>query len=147
MSSLNINSLYEKIHEKNIKRYEIFDGILQKIHNRIRYNARLEKTYCFYNIPEFVIGTPLYNIHDLRSYLINSLEKDGFKLMYMDPNWLFITWEINPKKITSSTDIKKLKKEKKKGDFKLIDEYKPSGTFIYNEKDLLSMEEKMKHLI
>ena len=108
MSSLNINSLYEKIHEKNIKRYEIFDGILQKIHNRIRYNARLEKTYCFYNIPEFVIGTPLYNIHDLRSYLINSLEKDGFKLMYMDPNWLFITWEINPKKITSSTDIKKV---------------------------------------
>ena len=67
--------------------------------------------------------------------------------MYMDPNWLFITWEINPKKITSSTDIKKVKKEKKKGDFKLIDEYKPSGTFIYNEKDLLSMEEKMKHLI
>ena len=38
----------------------------------------------------------------------------------------------------------KMKNKRRKGDFKLIDEYKPSGNFIYNESDLLSMENKMK---
>ena len=33
--------------QKNIKRLENFDDILRRIHNRIKYNARLEKTYCF----------------------------------------------------------------------------------------------------
>ena len=54
--------------EKNIKRYEKFDGVLQKLHNRIKYNARMERPHCFFQIPEFIIGTPLYNIKDLKKY-------------------------------------------------------------------------------
>lgn len=145
MSSLNINELYGKINEKNMKRFEIFDDILKKIHIRIKYNANLEKTFCFYHIPEFIIGVPLYNINDLRNYLMNSLKKNGFKLLYVEPNWLFITWEINPKKVVQTP--KQKEKQKNKGDFKLVDEYKPSGNFIYNESDLLSMENKMKSFI
>ena len=127
----------------NMKRYEKFDGILQKVHNRIKYNAKNEKTYCFFQIPEFIIGTPLYNIEDLKNYLMDSLRKDGFQLMYIDPNWLFIAWEIKGKKQPT-----KKKKEKKKGDYKLIDEYKPSGNFSnYNEYDLTSMRQKMNDLL
>ena len=145
MSSLNINELYSKINEKNMKRFEIFDDILKKIHTRIKYNANLEKPFCVYHIPEFIIGVPLYNINDLRNYLMNSLKKNGFKLLYVEPNWLFITWEINPKKVIQTP--KQKEKQKNKGDFKLVDEYKPSGNFIYNESDLLSMENKMKTFI
>ena len=147
MSSLNITDLYGKINERNLKRYEKFDDVLKKIHIRIKYNASLEKTFCFYQIPEFIIGVPLYNITDLRNYLINSLKKDGFQLIYVEPNWLFITWEIHPKKMTNSKDVKKEKNQKKKSNFKLTDEYKPSGKFIYNEQDLLSMEQNMKHFM
>ena len=142
MSSLNINNLYETMYERNLKRYEKFDGILQKIHNRIKYNASKEKTYCFFQIPEFIIGTPLYNIEDLKRYIIESLKKDGFQLMYIDPNWLFITWELKGKNKTP-----RKKKTKKKEDYKLIDEYKPSGNFAsYNEYDLTSMRKKMGEL-
>ena len=145
MSSLNINNLYETMYERNLKRYEKFDGILQKIHNRIKYNAGKEKTYCFFQIPEFIIGTPLYNIYDLKLYLIESLKKDGFQLMYIDPNWLFIAWELKGKNIKSKR-IRKTKK--KKEDYKLIDEYKPSGNFAsYNEYDLTSMRKKMGELL
>ena len=145
MSSLNINDLYSKINEKNMKRFEVFDDILKKIHIRIKYNANLEKTYCFYHIPEFIIGVPLYNIHDLRNYLMNSLKKNGFQILYVEPNWLFITWEIKSKKLIQAP--KQKQKQKQKSDFKLVDEYKPSGNFIYNENDLLSMENKMKTFI
>ena len=143
MSSLDINNLYDKINQRNGKRLEKFDDILKKIHNRILYNANLEKTYCFFQIPEFIIGIPLYNVGDLKNYLITSLKKDRFNLIYVDPNWLFITWELNNIKKPKE----KTKQIKQKGDYKLIDEYKPSGNFIYNEGDLRSIEQKSKGLI
>ena len=83
MSSLNINDLYETMYEKNNKRLENFDNILKQIHQRIVSQAKLEQTHCFFQVPEFIFGVPLYNIHDLRKYLINSLEKNGFKIIKM----------------------------------------------------------------
>ena len=141
MSSLNIHQLYETIDEKNMKRLRKFDDILKQIHTRIKYYAGLERTYCFFQIPEFIIGVPLYNIDDLKKYLIQSLTKDGFKYMYIDPNWLFISWEIKTKKKVSVKP-----KKKKTNDYKLIDEYKPNGGFVYNENDLLTMQEKTMKL-
>lgn len=140
MSSLNINDLYETINNKNKVRMEKFDMILQKIHSRIKYNAKLEKTYCFFQIPEFIIGVPLYNVSDLRNYLINSLNKNGFKILYVDPNWLFINWDFSQMK-----PPKKQAKKKSNKNYKLIDEYKPSGNFI-NEDNLLSISSKTKEL-
>lgn len=143
MSSLDINNLYDRINERNTKRLEKFDDILKKVHNRILYNANLEKTYCFFQIPEFIIGVPLYNVSDLKNYLITSLKKDRFTLIYVEPNWLFISWELNNLKKPKE----KQKQVKKSGDYKLIDEYKPSGNFLYNEGDLRSIEQKSKGLI
>ena len=64
MSTLNINELYDSINTKNFKRLKKFDDILLQIHRRIKYHAELEQTFCFYNIPEFIFGVPLYNIND-----------------------------------------------------------------------------------
>ena len=143
MSSLNINSLYETMYERNLKRYQKFDDILRKLHNRIRYHAKNEKTFCFFQIPEFIIGVPLYNIDDLKEYLIKSLQKDGFEYMYIDPNWLFVTWELKKSKKIPSP---KPKKKKDQGQYKLIDEYKPSGS-LYNEYDMSNMRQKMNDLL
>ena len=149
MSSLNINDLYETMYQKNINRYQKFDEILKCIHNRIKLYAKHERTYCFYQIPEFIIGVPLYNINDLRLYLINSLQKNGFQLMYFNPNMLFITWEIKKPKLCSSNQIKNNSKKnnQKKNEFKLIDEYKPNGQFVYNQIDLNSMKDKSNQLL
>ena len=111
MSSLNINDLYETMYEKNNCRLSKFDDILKKVHQRIIYQAKKEHTYCFFQVPEFIFGVPLYNVIDLRQYLINSLQKNGFKLMYIEPNWLFITWEFRK---PVNYQPKKEKKDKKK---------------------------------
>ena len=140
MSSLNINDLYETSNNKNIMRLRIFDDVLKKIHTRIKYNATHEKMYCFYQIPEFIIGVPLYDINDLQKYLINSIKKDGFRVLYVEPNWLFINWD---KKEKSKI---KLRPKYKKDNFKLIDEYKPSGNF-YNDNDLSSIKYKTEGLL
>ena len=142
MSSLNINTLYATMYGRNIKRYQKFDDILKRLHNRIKYHAINEKTYCFFQIPEFIIGVPLYNINDLKEYLIKSLQKDGFEYMYIEPNWLFVTWELKKNRKIPSP---KSKKKKDNGEYKLIDEYKPSGN-LYNDYDMSNMRKKMNDL-
>lgn len=148
MSSLNINELYGTIHERNFKRLEHFDNILKKIHTRIKCCAQKEETYCFFQIPEFIFGVPLYNINDLRKYLINSLEKNGFKLLYVDPNWLFISWEVRQPTIEDSKKKKKSEEKKNKSnEFKTIDDYKPGGNFVYNSNDIDVMKNKTLNLL
>ena len=142
MSTLNINDLYDSINNKNYKRMEKFDNILIQIHRRIKYHADLEQTFCLYNIPEFIFGTPLYNVNDLKNYIIITLKKNGFKILYFHPNTIFISWDVENK-----IKNKNKKNKKKNNNFKLIDEYNPKGNFVYNETSLLNMRDKTKNLL
>tara|TARA_B000000460_G_C21311736_1_gene304662 strand:+ start:32 stop:472 length:441 start_codon:yes stop_codon:yes gene_type:complete len=145
MSTLNINDLYDSINNKNFKRLKKFDDILLQIHRRIKYHADLEQTYCSYSIPEFIFGTPLYNINDLKNYIMNTLKKNGFKLVYFHPNTLLISWDVENK--LKNKDDKKKKNNNKNQQFRLIDDYNPQGNFVYNETSLLNMRDKTKNLL
>ena len=142
MSSLNIKDLNNSVNKRRLKRLELYNSILERVHHRIKYNAEMEKTFCFYNIPEFIIGTPLYDIRELKNFIITALKKNGFMLLHIEPNWLFISW--NASEIKEETTKEKKKKEV---DYKLIEEYKPSGQFVYNDYDLSSIKEKTNKLI
>ena len=141
MSQIDMKELYSTINQKTLKRMELYDSILKKCHSRILYNSGLQRTYCFYQIPEFVIGTPLYNIEDLRNYVMNSLQTNGFEILYIEPNWLFIYWDVKgAKSLTKNTNITK----QIKNQYKSIDTYKPSGNFIYDDSSLMNMVDKFK---
>jgi hypothetical protein len=144
MSTLNINDLYDSINNKNFKRLKKFDDILVQIHRRIKYHADLEQTHCLFCIPEFIFGIPLYNINDLKNYIMETLKKNGFKLLYFHPNTLFISWDVENK--LKNKDDKKKKPNNNKN-FRLIDDYNPKGNFVYNETSLLNMRDKTKNLL
>ena len=124
---------------------ELYDSILKKCHHRILYNSRIERTYCFFQIPEFIIGTPLYKVEEMRIYIINSLKNNGFKIMYIEPNWLFISWDIpGIKKIANTTLKKEVKIKEDKNKYKSTDNYKPTGSLIYDESTMLGLSDKLK---
>jgi hypothetical protein len=145
MSSLDIKDLYSTINEKTIKRLEIYDNVLVKCHKRIKYNSSLERTYCFYQIPEFIIGVPLYKVTEMRTYIINSLKNNGFKIMYIEPNWLFISWELPGISKLANTGLKKeVKIKEDRNKYKSVDNYKPTGSLIYDERTMLDLSDKLK---
>ena len=139
MSSLNIDTLFEASDNKHLNRLKLFDDILVRIHNRIKYHSQNKWFYCTFNIPEFIIGKPLYKSEDLRKYLIDSLKRDKFDVMYVHPNFLFISWE-NKKSKRAYKNVKRI--EPKKDDFKKIDDYNPTGNLIYNDNILLNITDK-----
>ena len=142
---IDMNELDFEARKKNMKRLEIYNKILKECHNKIRFNSKLDRKYCFFLIPEFIFGTPLYDIEELRNHVMNSLQKNGFQLMYIHPNWLFISWttEIN----SAKKQIKKVKEVSM--DYRPIEEYRPTGTMnrlVYDDATLLSMHDKTRQL-
>ena len=70
MSQIDMKELYANINAKTLRRMELYDSILKKCHSRILYNSGLQRTYCFYQIQNSIIGMPLYDITELRNYII-----------------------------------------------------------------------------
>lgn len=141
MSQIDMKELYSTINAKTLRRMELYDSILKKCHSRILYNSNLQRTYCFYQIPEFVIGVPLYDVIELRKYIMNSLKTNGFDLLYIEPNWLFIYWNVKgAKSLTKNNNPTK----QVDNQYKSIDTYKPTGSFIYDDKSLMNMTDKFK---
>ena len=138
MSSLNINSLFEEQDKKVLNRLKLFDDILVQIHNKIKLNSKNKTFYCTHQIPEFLIGKPLYKVEELRKYLIDSLKRDKFYVLYIHPNLLFISWEKQKNKkrnvakpTTNNNDL-----------FKKIDDYNPTGNLLYNDNILSNINSK-----
>ena len=141
MSQIDMKELYSMINATTLKRMELYDSILKKCHSRILYNSGLQRTYCFYQIPEFVIGIPLYDIIELRNYVMNSLKTNGFEILYVEPNWIFIYWNVKgAKSLTKNTNVSK----QVNNQYKSTDTYKPSGNLIYDDSSLMNMADKFK---
>ena len=139
MSSLNINSLFEEQDKKVLNRLKLFDDILVQIHNKIKLNSKNKTFYCTTSIPEFLIGKPLYKVEDLRKYLIDSLKRDKFDVLYMHPNLLFISWE---RKKNNKRSVKKVLNNNSNNTFKKIDDYNPTGNLLYNDNILSNINSK-----
>jgi hypothetical protein len=139
MSSLNINSLFEEMDQKVLNRLKMFDDILVQIHNKIKYQSKNKTFFCTHQIPEFLIGKPLYRVEDLRKYLIDSLKRDKFDVLYMHPNLLFISWE---RKTNNKRSIKKVNNNNSNNTFKKIDDYNPTGNLLYNDNILSNINNK-----
>jgi len=146
-SQLNINDLFETTNHKTLRRLETYDGILKQCHCRIKYYSKFEKTTCFFAIPEFIIGIPLFDVTELRTYMVNSLKKNGFKIMYLHPNWLMVDWTEKKKSLKKLQENTQSTIKQVKSNYKPIEEYKPTGSFVYDQASMNSLEEKTKQIL
>jgi hypothetical protein len=49
-------------------------------------------TFIWFNVPEYLIGEPIYDKGECIGYLVSELEKNGFHVKYIHPNALFVSW-------------------------------------------------------
>jgi len=92
---INIDDLYEKKHQRDLKQISVFNKILNRIHKRIQLtgrNKRVER-HIWFTVPEFIFGEPNYDQGECLGYIISKLEENGFFTKYMHPNTLFVSWE------------------------------------------------------
>ena len=92
---INLDELYKKRKYTNEKKIETYKKILNRVHTKIKYISRQkpEDMFCFYTVPEVILGIPRYNTTDCTTFLIEKLIENGFIVKYTHPNLLFISWK------------------------------------------------------
>ena len=95
LSKINLDDLYEKKKQQNLNTLEVYNKILNRIHNKIKHTSKLNtnEQFCWYIIPEMIIGIPKYDHGACIAYLIDKLNDNGFIIRYTHPNLLFISWK------------------------------------------------------
>jgi Family of unknown function (DUF5759) len=170
---INIDELYERKRQNDLNKLELFKKILNRIHVRIKTTAKqnIHEKFCWFVVPEVIIGVPKYDQAGCIAYLMNTLQENGFQVRYFHPNTIFISWDhwvpsYVRNEIKKKTGIvvneygEKIQEEMNEDDeeepkmetgpiqqiknskkYTPINSYKPSGKLVYSE-DLLNKIEK-----
>ena len=95
IEKINLDELYEKKKQHDISTTKNYKTILNRIHNRIKTTSRqqLGEQYCWFVVPEMMIGVPRFDLAACIAYVIDKLQTNGFKVRYTHPNLLFISWQ------------------------------------------------------
>lgn len=92
---VDIDELYEKKKNRDLKQLSIFNKILNRIHRRIQITSKTKRNdkFIWFSVPEYIFGEPIYDKGHCIAYLVSKLEENGFHIRYLHPNTLFVSWE------------------------------------------------------
>ena len=82
--------------KKNKDKIKIFKKVYERIDRTIILANSKDYENCKYEVPEFLLGVPLYDLNECIKYIDEILEKNGFKREW-DNNIVFIDWSDNEK--------------------------------------------------
>ena len=105
-----------KLQRRQHKRFnDLKQNILTKLTDKITHLAKHGETRCIYTIPSYTFGLPKYDVADITTYVFIKMSNEGFCVVLLANNKLFISWDISdinknepPKKKQSMTDLKPL---------------------------------------
>jgi len=132
MKKLNILELHRTINDMKHKHYESFDRIVESCHKKIVASTNKQQLNCFYEVPQFVIGYPIFDLTKCIEYLKKTLEGEGFLVKYYFPKYLYISWDFEEMKQNKTNKTNEEKRPDIKIDNTNILSYKPSGKFQLN---------------
>ena len=92
------DKLIKEQKERDDRKKYTFDKIFMKIEKKIVLASSANFYYTWYQIPEFILGLPLYSLKECKEYIEGKLKNDGFESEFFEPNYLLIKWFPKDKK-------------------------------------------------
>jgi hypothetical protein len=84
--------LIKKQKEKEELKKKTYDKIYKIIEKKICTASDSNSYHIWYQVPEFLVGLPVYSYKNCKEYLTNKLVSNGFTVDSYEPNILFIRW-------------------------------------------------------
>jgi hypothetical protein len=93
-NKINLDDLYERKQQQDLNTLALYNRVLGRIHNRIKTVSRQQtkEQFCWYVMPETIIGVPKYDHGACTAYIIDQLKENGFEVKYTHPNLLLVSW-------------------------------------------------------
>jgi hypothetical protein len=91
---VDLDELYERKKQHDLNTLKTYNRILGRINTKIRTVSRIpsNQQFCWYVIPEHIIGVPKFDKDACTAFVIDRLKDNGFVVRYTHPNLLFISW-------------------------------------------------------
>tara|TARA_Y100001970_G_scaffold293791_2_gene443255 strand:+ start:8183 stop:8602 length:420 start_codon:yes stop_codon:yes gene_type:complete len=108
------------------KKIRCYKKVLDKCYNRIKFISKRKEMFCFYVVPNYILGEPLYDINTCIIYVMEKLINSGFHVKYTHPNLLFISWnnEESYEPINNNTPSKYFE-DGSSITYKSVEQYRP----------------------
>jgi hypothetical protein len=92
---VNPASLYSEEARRDATRIRIYNSVLQQIYTKIKAIARIpgNQKCLWYVVPEFIPGTPRFDVRDCIVYIVWNLRNVGYQVDYTHPNLMYISWQ------------------------------------------------------
>ena len=95
IKKINLEELYDKKKTYDLSKLSVYNKILNRIHEKIKITSRqkVDTQFCWYVIPELILGVASYDRASCISYILEELTNNGFVVRYTHPNLIFISWK------------------------------------------------------
>ena len=95
IKKINLEELYDKKKTYDLSKLSVYNKILNRIHEKIKITSRqkVNTQFCWYVIPEIILGVASYDRASCISYILEELTSNGFVVRYTHPNLIFISWK------------------------------------------------------
>jgi hypothetical protein len=89
------SALFEEQSRLDALRLEVYNRILGTVHQKIRATSTLPSSpqMTYFDVPEWQPGCPRFDVKDCILYIVWQLRHSGFRVMYVSPNRLIISWK------------------------------------------------------
>ena len=86
------NELIKQQKEREERKKITFEKIYSVIEKKIVLASAGDYYYTWYQIPEFLVGLPMYSVDECQKYIQEKLKTNGFDTEFFLPNILLIKW-------------------------------------------------------
>lgn len=93
--SLTVYELYNQLDKKKVSRNKSFEKVVEICFNKIRTATEKEHLRLVFDVPEYVLGLPVYNLNDCTIYIMEKLKLNGFLVRFYFPKTLYISWDLD----------------------------------------------------
>ncbi len=88
-------ALFEEQRRRDTLKLETYNRILSAVHAKIRASSTLPTApqMVTFDVPEWQPGCPSFDVKDCILYVVWQLRSSGFRVVYVSPNRLLISWK------------------------------------------------------
>lgn len=135
---VSINDVKFAMRKKKEQQIKCYLQVLNICHHKIEKYVSYQKSFCMFDVPEFVSGYPLVDVIECIEFVSKQLMQDGFEVMYIFPKFLKISWNVQTEESPLprvDPNVRTITHTVEKGNkcfIKPISDLKPSGNFVLN---------------
>ena len=105
--SITVNDI-ESFNKDKIKKWiKVYEKVLGNCYRKVREHVIRDQKYCFFPIPEYIPGFPLFNINHCVCFIVKKLNQAGFQTKFIAPNIIYIHWDVenNYERVTKEKSV------------------------------------------